>query len=246
MTIINFEEVLALPKYEKLNVLISWKDGRIEEKRISNEGKSLFIYGKGRKRYGQREYDFNRIEKIEIKEKKINENEKWFKSWKRAEKILEESGLWKEILKNIEDGLAIGLEKIKKAYDIDFSLPEKKGESYQQKREREINLIKEIDERLEETFIRWHMNYPAKIKKMNFGKDRNEIILEELKEAIKNKKEYRNGNDGKNWNGQSYDTSIEYNPKESKAWYSEEYRGCGNGHYYLALNGTHALFYEDD
>ena len=43
-----------------------------------------------------------------------------------------------------------------------------------------------------------------------------------------------------------YDTTFEYKPEANKAWYSEEFRGCGNGHYYLALDSTNALFYEDD
>ncbi len=44
----------------------------------------------------------------------------------------------------------------------------------------------------------------------------------------------------------SYDNSIEYNPEGERAWYSEEYRGCGNGHYYLLLDEKHAAFREDD
>jgi len=44
----------------------------------------------------------------------------------------------------------------------------------------------------------------------------------------------------------SYDNSVEYNPDGSRAWYSEEYRGCGNGHYYLLLDEKHAAFREDD
>ena len=44
----------------------------------------------------------------------------------------------------------------------------------------------------------------------------------------------------------SYDNSVEYNPDGNKAWYSEEYRGCGNGHYYLLLDEKHAAFREDD
>lgn len=44
----------------------------------------------------------------------------------------------------------------------------------------------------------------------------------------------------------SYDNSVEYNPEGERAWYSEEYRGCGNGHYYLLLDEKHAAFREDD
>ena len=31
-----------------------------------------------------------------------------------------------------------------------------------------------------------------------------------------------------------------------RGFYSEEFKGCGNGHYYLLFDATHAIFYEDD
>ena len=34
--------------------------------------------------------------------------------------------------------------------------------------------------------------------------------------------------------------------KPRGAWLSNEYRNCGNGHYGLLLDATHAVFYEDD
>lgn len=44
----------------------------------------------------------------------------------------------------------------------------------------------------------------------------------------------------------NYDVGFSYNPKQKKAWYSEEFKNCSNGHYYLALNNTHAFFIEND
>lgn len=84
-----------------------------------------------------------------------------------------------------------------------------------------------------------------KIKKMTFhtGKWNAPITqhkLEEIAHAIDTKTEYHTS--GRN----GYDVSFEYNPETNRAWYSEEYKGCGNGHYYLALNRTHAIFYEND
>lgn len=46
-----------------------------------------------------------------------------------------------------------------------------------------------------------------------------------------------------------YDNSIfvfQQNNGELCASYSEEFRGCGNGHYYLLFDATHAIHYEDD
>lgn len=85
----------------------------------------------------------------------------------------------------------------------------------------------------------------AKIKTMIFHKDRwnngkTELIRQNIAEALKNKTYY----ECKGFNG--YDVSFEYDPDKNKAWYSEEYVGCGNGHYYLALDSTHAIYYEKD
>lgn len=85
----------------------------------------------------------------------------------------------------------------------------------------------------------------SKIKKMTFHKGKEykgitESILEEIKASMKNKIPY--SVKGKN----GYDVSFQYDPKSQKAWYSEEYKNCGNGHYYLALNDRYAIFYEDD
>lgn len=47
-----------------------------------------------------------------------------------------------------------------------------------------------------------------------------------------------------------YDCSIELECSSEeegiRGWYSEEYRGCGNGHYYILLDETHAIFHDDD
>jgi len=46
-----------------------------------------------------------------------------------------------------------------------------------------------------------------------------------------------------------YDNSIEVKLCDDgikRAWYSCEYRHCGNGHYYLLFDATHAIYYEDD
>ena len=45
-----------------------------------------------------------------------------------------------------------------------------------------------------------------------------------------------------------YDNSYEIRFDEDviRAWYSEEYKGCANGHYYYLLDETHAIFGEHD
>lgn len=47
-----------------------------------------------------------------------------------------------------------------------------------------------------------------------------------------------------------YDNSISIKQDNghgiARGWYSEEYKNCGNGHYYLLFDAKHAIFYEDD
>lgn len=85
----------------------------------------------------------------------------------------------------------------------------------------------------------------ARIKTMIFHKSRwdnakTEHIRRNIAEALKNKTSFQcRGSNG-------YDVSFKYDAEKNKAWYSEEYVGCGNGHYYLALDSTHAIYYEKD
>ena len=61
--------------------------------------------------------------------------------------------------------------------------------------------------------------------------------------AIANKTDYHY-----RWT-KGYDNSIDLGMTVNGDFggtYSEEKRGCGNGHYYLLLDATHAIFYEND
>lgn len=65
-----------------------------------------------------------------------------------------------------------------------------------------------------------------------------------LLNAITNKEDYRSS-----WQ-EDYDRSIEVSFSQidgiNRAWFSKEFRGCGNGHYYIMFDEKHAIFYEDD
>lgn len=82
--------------------------------------------------------------------------------------------------------------------------------------------------------------YEFDTKAMYFGKMWNETEKEQIAEVLANKEKYSVRHQA------GYDVSFSYNPKLNKAWYSEEYRGCGNGHYYIAIDATTALYVEDD
>ena len=78
------------------------------------------------------------------------------------------------------------------------------------------------------------------LKSMYFGKWDNTTIKDNIRRALAEKKKHSESVTV------NYDVSFEYNPELKKAWYSEEYRNCGNGHYYLALSENTAVFAEND
>ena len=67
-------------------------------------------------------------------------------------------------------------------------------------------------------------------------------IINSVKCAIANKKDIRFA-----WRN-VYDNTLEIIGANDiyRGYYSEEYRNCGNGHYYLLFDATHAIYYEDD
>lgn len=86
--------------------------------------------------------------------------------------------------------------------------------------------------------------FEKKIKTIPFLTDEREWREKQIKSAIENRENIKGS-----WRG-SYDYSFEINfDKERntiKGWYSEEYQGCGNGHYYYLLDNKHVIFGEDD
>jgi hypothetical protein len=184
---------------------------------------------------------------IEPKESRKSEADKWADSWKKAGKMLLSSELWPEVLEEIQTCLSIGFEKMQLAYAQYWK--EEKGKSYADNKRENAEKIRIIDERLTgtsekgeiyaKTNLLFHYAEKATIKKMNFG-ILSEIYLKDIAEAMKDKKPIsRSGRT-------SYDVSFSYQPENKRAFYSEEFRGCGNGHYYIAISDAYALFMEDD
>lgn len=227
-------------------ILDSGKKVKVRLFKASDDGAPC-IFAKGRRRYGNRigTFDYPKVEKVIFPaERPISE--KWASSLFKAKKMLEGSGLWPDILKDINTALSIGCDNLKRAEAImdkrreDTPYTENYKLNVQELKGFESRLIKQgADGETINTGILWYLTSPLKIKKMNFGVC-NDEKLHEIKEAMTEKKSV--SVEGRT----SYDVSFEYHPEQNKAWYSEEYRGCGNGHYYIALSATHAVFWEDD
>ena len=70
-----------------------------------------------------------------------------------------------------------------------------------------------------------------------------DLIRSEARDAIREDRSYSH-----HWRG-SYDYSISIEKQadgKKRAWYSAEFKGCGNGHYYLMIDEGHAFHCEDD
>lgn len=244
MLITQMEQIAQLPD-GAIRANIHYRDGTICSRRIIKGNNSFLVWARRCTRRGHWYHSFyEEVVAIEpIPESKVDEATKWLKSWTKALNMINESGLWEDLKTDIELGLSIGYNKIKQAY---FAYWSTSGNDTR------IDAIRAVDDRLIGktpegieyicTRVVWDMNGPAKIKKMYFGKYDNGRHLGYIADAMAIKKPYSSSR----ITTPGYDVSFEYNADKKMAWYSEEYRGCGNGHYYLAINATHALFGEDD
>lgn len=143
-------------------------------------------------------------------------------------KYLSASGLWENIKNDYVIILAQGDDYLKHVLSLDWS---------------------EQRKYLEETIgvHSFHVDsiiHSARkgIVSINYDRwDRN-TIRERAKQCIDNGEKYTH-----RWE-KGYDNSIEFSVHGGRkcGWYSTEYRGCGNGHYYLALDERHAIFSETD
>lgn len=229
-----------------------WKDGTKEKRRVFIKDGRVWVMQRGRRRYGSSisGFQYDVIDILPINKKPAKpDTEKWRDAMIKIRDRLEKSGLWKDILADVKLALDIGQDKLRLGYDQYWLRYDDK--SYDESVKINLIKLKAIDPRLikvdengreyENTQLLWHLSGIPKVKKMNFGRpETNAIILADIKRAMANKEKIDKS--GRT----NYDVSFGYNPELNQAWYSEEYTGMGNGHYYLALDETHAIFWEDD
>lgn len=168
-----------------------------------------------------------------------DENKCWHRRLDRAISYMQASGLWNDTilplyqdlesldyqdLQNLRDEFEAA-DKARKKFSDSIVLPTPAYNALYQKHGYDV--IESLAD--------------CRIKAMYFGKWETEEIRSRLQNAITNQTDYRSG-----VIEDRYDVSVSYKAQKNKAWYSEEYRNCGNGHYYLALDSMHAVFCEDD
>lgn len=153
--------------------------------------------------------------------------EKLRKNLNKVIKYLDASGLWSNINSTLKTLASFDDEQLNDFIALDYSAFNK--------------FI--TDNKMHLSYDeRWSL-INGKIKSINYDAYDKEWVSKNFANAIANKTKY-------SWRWtKGYDNSIECSYGEDgimRAWYSEEYRGCGNGHYYLAIDAKHALFVEND
>ena len=216
-----------------------------------NDGKSIVVrlwftefgqicmMGKGRKRYGHELSGYDHFDRwVSLKPIVHNKTDVYKRFMKRAKdglKMLTESGLWTDIKESIEYFLAMPEDKQRElvndimtdCYEL-FYLQTHNGGKYDW-----------VDcHQVFESFAR--KNCWKSIAWYRYERQR---MSARVADYIKNGENYHH-----KWEN-GYDNSVDVwvgDDGEKRAAYSQEYRGCANGHYYLMFDATHAIYYEDD
>lgn len=206
-------------------------DGTKEEKRLFISSNDELAYcGKNMRNRGYRitKEVYSHWISLTLMVSKADITKRMVKRANDALLILSESGLWNDIRKEIEEFAKLPYDTIK----ADFV----NGDIYELYRANKYHWLKTYQ---------IFSSFKAKTcwKSPNYGHFLKNTVPNNLGYAIKNGEFYhyswRNG----------YDNTVETKTTEDGkkcAWYSEEYKDCGNGHYYLLFDARHAIFYEDD
>ena len=212
-----------------------------EESRFCKESEEVvFKFAKKSRRYGWRLNRKYFLENYTLKVE-LSEEIKWKKRLKRVIQKLEKTGLWEnvlEIYKNLYE--FVSLEE-KKRISREYWAKDNATEFLEQVKVKYPFMVRVSEngkEYLNTDYI-WELS-ECRTKSMYFGKYDNTRIKEEIAQRLEKKESCM-------FSARvSYDVSFEYNAEYKRAWYSEEYKNCGNGHYYLAIDNTTAVYYEVD
>lgn len=199
----------------------------------------IAIMSKGRKKFGHElakwydHYDeWTDLRLVEHKE--FDYYKRFVKRANDALKMLNESGLWADIKESIEHFFTLSeTEQRELVNDIITDSYEK--------------FYKQTWDGGKYAWVHCHQVFGSFAhktcwKSIAWHKWERNRMSEEVAQCIKNGTSFH-----RRWTN-GYDNTVEVANRDGEklAWYSEEYRGYVNGHYYLMFDATHAIFYEDD
>lgn len=220
----GFIDLVKNANREGLCRFVVYYNNKKEIKRlfISRSGE-VCEFQKGSRRYGTI-LDISNIINIEVIKPK-SEIDTFKKNVNKIIKYLSDSGLWQKKLEEVKYLTTL----------TDNEIISLKKNFYDESKKHNITLWGS------DCFYSF---FDARgIKAVNFeDKIHKEYVVNNIKQAIRDKVDYRT-----KWR-KNYDNSIhiEHGDNNLRGWYSEEYKDCGNGHYYYLLDATHALYGEKD
>lgn len=232
-TILDQIKTKGIQNFKAVNI----SDNKTYRCYIESDG-NIFVYARNKKRYGRR---FNEEQFLRHYAPLMfnDENAQWKKRLKRAVNLCRESGLWSDIAV-VWDNLYkfVTLDEKRKIYEMSWDNREATVTYCKEHYPFMIKTDRDGNEYLNTDYI-WELSR-CELKSMYFGYNNSEQ-KERICKAISEHREYIISGIRTN-----YDVSFSYNPESNRAFYSEEYKDCGNGHYYIALNHSTAVFCEND
>jgi hypothetical protein len=226
----NYQDAVKFVKETRNRNYVVVINGKKHNLRLFTNDNILGEYGKGMRGRGFVVTDLRVMEweSIDLPNKdKQTPVEKLRKNLNKVIKYLDASGLWSNINSTLKTIASFDDEQLNNVITLDYS---------------EFNKFI-TDNKMHLSYDELWSLINGKIKSINYDACDKEWVSKNFANAIANKTRY-------SWRWtKGYDNSIECSCSEDgimMAWYSEEYRGCGNGHYYLAIDAKHALFVEHD
>lgn len=241
---------------------LTMRDGSTQNRRLFiSTTDTVSEFKKGSKSRGHNLNAVVRLDEImdaeKAKTRKDPDYTVFMRNLEKVRKLLFQSGLWPNILHDVETLLAMpNDERIKYFGLTDWHWDSKefvdRWNAFQ-----EMNAKYGMGLSMDEAYA---LSTPAGIKTVNYKRyyegcyPEKDIVRRYLQEAREGKTTpYNYAKDvtyhrSISWQ-KGYDNSVSVSRFEDgtvKAWYSEEYRGCGNGYYYLLLDETYAMFCEKD
>lgn len=227
LTAIDFNSVSALIAEEKKNgrneFRVTGTDGKVNRMRLFlSSGGNIAFFKPHSRRHGY-VLNLDAVSAVHpVQHREVSFEDQFRKNAHKLFDILTASGLWANISRQIQDA-------------------EFEYDKFTESGKRNTEFAREIAD--------WN------VKRMDFrrisdGDSVNEYYRAEILRSMTNGENYRTGR----ISGRKYDVSFQLDNGHTennsdgikRAWYSEEYRGCGNGHYYLAIDHERAIYYEKD
>ena len=237
MTLQEIREIVKNEHAKQYRVNLISGGSKIVRLWKTNDGR-IAIMDKGRKKWGHELSSWDGFEDWAtlrlVEHDEIDYYKRFVKRATDALKMLTESGLWSDIKETIEHF---------------FELPET------EQRELVNDIITDSYEKFYKqtwgdgkyAWVHCHQVFETFVRKkcwqsIPWRRYEREHMNAIVTDCIKNGKDF-----SRCWEN-GYDNTVEIANRDGKklAWLSLEYRGCGNGHYYLMFDATHAIFYEDD